>query len=219
MSTGPQQAAGVAIANPLPLSWLGRADMPLSLPQWASIAQLSTTNTRNLLAQIGYDKSNWNYQLVGTANQLGRYQFSTQILENYGLLAAGSNAAYGTNCVNYLTCWTPVTIRNTNSLGSYNYNITSLSGFLNNVTAQDHLAYQILFDLYNALGLNNAILPTDTADVVAGMIYVGWTLGAGATPTSTNGTGTGAYAWRYSGLGTATNAYNSGRYSVTVLSQ
>jgi len=216
---GPQQASTQGIQTPLPISWLGRSDAPPSLPATADIYRLSNTEIQNLLAQIGYDKSQWDYTKISTNNQVGRYQFSTQTLENYGLLATGSNAHYGTECINYKTCWRPITIRGTNSYNNYNYNVISLTDFLSSIAAQEHLAYQIVYDMYNALVNNGSIQDTDTNDVVAGMIYVGWTLGAGATPTTINISGTGAYAWRYAGVGVAANQYNSGRYAVIVLSQ
>lgn len=207
---GPQQASKQGITNPLPASWLGRADAPLAIPATSSIDRLSNTEVQNLIAQIAYDKSAWDYTLIGTDNRLGRYQFSTQALEIYGFLAVGSNQHYGTDCVNYVNCW---------QSGSIEYNITSLSGFLSSNAAQEHLAYRAVYDLYNALVANESIQVDDTNDVVAGMIYVGWTLGTGSKPTITQISGTGAYAWRYSGVGNGTNSYNSGRYAITILSR
>jgi hypothetical protein len=218
MDIGIQNAIGQTIKTPLPLSWLGLNTMPLAAPAWANTYRISLDQTQNLIAQIGYDKSTWNYQLVGNNNQLGRYQFSTQTLENYGLLAPGSNAKYGTNCVNYRQCWQPTVINSANN-ANYDYNITSLYAFLNSQISQDHLAYQLVYDLYSNLTLNNAVQTTDSQDVVAGMIYVAWNLGYGLTPTNTNSSGTGAYAWRYWGIGNGVDPYNSGRYAVTILSQ
>jgi hypothetical protein len=216
---GPQQASSQGIQTPLPISWLGRADAPATLPASADIYRLSNTQLQNLLAQIGYDQSRWDYTMIGTDNCLGRYQFTTQTLEKYGLLASGSNAAYGTDCINYKTCWRPITIKGSNSYSSYNYNVTSLSTFLASIASQEHLAYQIVYDTYNSLVSNGSIKSSDAEDIVAGMIYVGWTLGVGAQPTYTNASGTGAYAWRYSGVGKGVNSYNSGRYAIVFLSQ
>lgn len=216
---GPRQASTQGIQNPLPVSWLGRSDAPIGLPAPASIHRLTSVEVQNLIAQIGYDKSLWDYSMIGPDNRLGRYQVTTKTLENYGLLAVGSNKHYGTDCVNYTNCWQPVTVKTSNSYVSYNYNVTSLSGFLSSTASQDHLAYQIVYDLYNALTANGSIQDTDADDVVAGMIYVGWTLGAGAQPTIGSISGTGAYAWRYSGIGKGANSYNSGRYAITILSQ
>jgi hypothetical protein len=216
---GPQQAAKMGLENPLPASWLGLPTMPPSLPATADIYRLSATEIQNLLAQIAYDKSAWDYSLIGPNNELGRYQFSTQTLERYGLLAVDSNLHYGTDSVNYTNCWRPVTIRGANSYSTYNYNITSLNGFLSSTISQEQLAYQIVYDLYNQLMANGAILESDSDDVVAGMIYVAWTVGYGIKPTATKPQGTGAYAWRYSGVGTADTQYNSGRYAITVLSR
>lgn len=220
MDTGINSASGQRVPTPLPVNWLGRPDAPSKMPDWASIFQLTTAETQNLLAQIGYDKSQWNYSKIGAGNALGRYQITPTTLENYGLLARGSNAAYGQDCVNYLNAWRPVTIRkNNNSYANYIYNVTSLSQFLGSQVSQDQLGYQILLDLYTGLKQINAVLTTDTADMVAGMIYVAWDLGVGTSPTTADPAGTGAYAWRFYNQGTGAAAYNSGRYAVTILSQ
>jgi hypothetical protein len=217
MDLGIKNASARAVSTPLPISWLGRADAPLN-PTVLNIPQLTNTNIKNLQAQIGYDQSGWDYTKIGTNNQLGRYQFSTTTLEAYGLLATGSNLAYGTDCVNYSTCWRPVTIRkNSNSYANYNYNITNLNGFLTSVASQEHLAYQVILDNYTGLLANGGILESDSADTVSGMIYVGWVLGVGTQPTTNNLQGTGAYAWRYASIGDGINAFNSGRYAVVVL--
>jgi hypothetical protein len=221
MDAGIVAAGQSAVANPLLNSWLGRADAPIAPPAWTTANNaLTSAQIRNLLAQIAYDQSQWNYMLIGDDNELGRYQFETAILEQYGLLAAGSNTAYGANCVNYRNCWRQTAVKNaTNSYANYLYNITSLNGFLTTTAAQEHLAYQRLLDLNYQLGLINAITEQDTADVVAGMIYVAWTLGAGTTASNTTLTGTGAYAWRYHNIGDGAAYYNAGRYAVTVLGQ
>lgn len=212
-------AAGGAVSNPLPQSWLGRIDAPIAPPRWISIGPMSARQIQLLQAQIGYDASGWNYNMVGTNNELGRYQITTQTLEDYGLLTPGSNVAYGTDCVNYLACWRPTYIKTVNnSYENYFYNTDSLRAFLTVTIAQDHLSYQMIDDYYNALLKIGAILSTDSADTVAGMIYVAWTLGVGTPPDSANSTGTGAYAWRYFAIGDGANSYNSGRYSLVSLS-
>jgi hypothetical protein len=208
MDIGITQASKQPVINPLPLSWLGRPDRPAYLPAWATIGQLTSTQVNNLQCQIGYDLSEWNYAKIGPSNELGRYQISTVTLEKYGILAAGSNLSYGTDCVNYKTCWRQVAVRSTNSYANYLYNITGLSGFLASAIAQDHLNYQIIYDSYTELSRNGAITATDSAEVVAGMIYVGIMLGTD-----------GAYAWRYTNVGQGARYYNGGRYAVTVLSQ
>lgn len=215
MDAGITAAKATPIPTPLPVSWLGLASAPAQPPAWAAISQLSSTQIHNLQAQIGYDQSVWNYSLVGTNNQLGRYQFSTTLLESYGLLAPGSNAAHGTSCVNYLHCWRPTYINGAqNTYQNYFYNINSQANFLATPVAQDHLAYQHILDLYNQCVNVGAIKSTDSADIVAGMIYVAWVLGVG-----NSNAGSGAWAWRYNATGAGTNSFNSGRYSVLVLSR
>ena len=219
MDIGIKNAVGQAIINPLPQSWLGRVDMPPVLPSYANIYVLNNIQIRNLQAQIGYNKSFWDYTKIGIGNTIGRYQFSPALLETYGLLSNGSTEHYGTDCVNYTNCWRPVTIRNSNGYASYLYNDSNLTTFLNNSNSQEHLAYQYIYDLYTGLISNGAITKTDSADVIAGMISVSWDLGIGTTPNGNNSNGTGAYAWRYHNVGTGANAYNSGRYAITILSQ
>ena len=90
MDIGIQNSTREAVITPLPIGWLGRADMPPALPAWASIDALTTTQLVNLQAQIGYNLSGWDYNKIGTDNQLGRYQFTPAVLESYGLLAVGS---------------------------------------------------------------------------------------------------------------------------------
>lgn len=218
MDIGQKAAAGVPITNPLPPAYMGLALAPPTPPAWAKFGSFTTTNIRNLLAQIAYDQSNWNYNLVGLGNLVGKYQFPPLLLESYGLLAIGSNAAHGTDCINYKHCWRPVVINTgINSYENYFYNITSLQQFLTTHIAQEHLAYQYLVDLYLASVNAGVIQTTDPIDVVAGVIYVAWTLGVGEGPTIVNPSGTGAWAWRYNNVGAGTNSYNSGRYAVDVL--
>jgi hypothetical protein len=218
MDLGIRAALGTAIENQLPTSWLGRPDVPFTPPSWATIGKLSNTQVRNLQAQVAYNLSFWELNKTGPGNLLGRYQFAPSELEFYGLLATGSNAAYGNDCVNYINCWRPTVYNNIiNAYQNYFYNTTSLNSFLTSQAAQDHLSYQKLVDTYLALLQNGAIVETDSSEVVAGMIYVGWTLGAGI-PGGNDGGGTGAWAWRYFNRGQGTNSFNSGRYSVTILS-
>ena len=218
MDTGIIQAQGQTITNPLPLSWLGRGDITPPPPTWAVIG-LSNIYLQNLMAEIAYDQSRWDYRLIGVNNQVGRYQFTSTVLENYGLLAPGSTSSLGTACVFYEHCWASAgTPTSTNLVNRYNYNVQNLSDFLGNLAAQEHLAYQYISDLFQGLTKINAITSSDGPNVVAGMIYVAWYLGIGTNSTRISPGGGGAYAWRYSGVGDAANYFNSGRYAITVLS-
>lgn len=220
MTTGIQAATGIPIATPLPMSWLGRADAPTIPPVWAAIGSLTPIQIRNLQAQIAYNESAWSYSLIGDDNELGRYQIETTKLEQYGLLAAGSNAAYGTDCVNYVHSWSPTYVNNgINDYENYFYNVNSLSEFLANTVAQEHLAYKQIVDLYTGCTNIGVIQATDSVDSIAGLLCVAWTLGVGAGPTIANPNGTGAWAWRYNNIGAGANSYNSGRYAIVILSQ
>jgi hypothetical protein len=217
---GQQAARGVPIPSPLPISWLGLVDAPPQPPNWAKVGKFSAVQIQSLLAQIAYNISGWDYTKIGASNQLGRYQFTTQQLESYGLLAAGSNQAYGTACIDYRHCWQPIVINTgINNYENYFYNISNLNGFITTTMAQEHLAYQYFVDLYTICVNSGVILLDDAVDVTAGIIYVAWTLGVGTNPTVSNPNGTGAWAWRYNNIGAGTNSYNSGRYAISVLSQ
>jgi hypothetical protein len=215
MDAGIAQATRILPPDPLPVSWLGRADTPHPCPDWAVIAQLSSTQQRNLLAQIAYVSSVWDYTKIGVNNELGRYQVDTNTLETYSLLTAGSNASYGIDSVNYQHCWRAPA----STYADYLTEVANINDFLTNTSAQELLAYQRLSDLYSDCVKIAAIKTNDTADVVAGMLYVAWVLGAGTTSTLNNTTGTGAYAWRYFSVGTGASYYAAGRYAVTILSK
>lgn len=215
MDAGIQQATRTAPRDPLPVAWLGRADAPVPCPDWAVIAQLSATQLRNLLAQIAYTASVWDYKKIGSNNELGRYQVTPQTLETYGYLTAGATASYGTDSVNYQHVWRAFS----NTYADYLIDIGNMTEFLNNTTAQEFLSYQRLTDLYNACVKIGAIKTNDTADVVAGMLYVSWELGVGTPANINNSSGSGAYAWRYFNVGAGATYYASGRYSVTILSK
>jgi hypothetical protein len=215
MDLGIQQAAKSAPKNPLSSGWLGRATAPLSRPDWSAIAGLTAAQHTNLLAQIGYDKSAWDYEKIGTSNELGRYQISPATLEEYSLLVAGSYASYGADAVNYRHVWR----QPNNTYANYLEDISGLNGFLSNPTAQELLAYGILLNLYNEAVRVKAIQTTDGAETLAGMLYVAWQLGAGSMASSVNPTGTGAFAWRYFNEGSGADYYNAGRYAIAVLSK
>lgn len=216
MDLGLKYAAGQPIDTPLPTGWQGRTDAPPIPPTWANIKALGITQIKSLLSQIAYDQSQWDYKKIGSDNQVGRYQFTPTTLEAYGLLTEGSVATYGNDAINYTNCWKPVYITTgINDYQNYFYNTDSLTNFLTTKIAQEHLAYQRLVDIYLSLTNIDAILATDSADIVAGMIYVGWTIGIGEPPTIDNDNGTGAWAWRYKNIGNGTASYNSGRYAIT----
>ena len=210
---------GKTIPKPLPKSWLGRVDAPTLPPSWASISVLTNLQIRALQSQISYDLSNWDHTLISSQDRVGRYQFSASTLEQYNLIKPGSTAAYGTQAVYYKNPWAPVFVySNTNIYENYLYNISSLTDFLSNPVAQDHLAYQIISDLYTSASNINVIRDNDSADIIAGMLYVTWTLGAGSPITPSLPSGSGAWAWRYYDVGFGADSFNSGRYAIQVLS-
>lgn len=214
MDVGIIQAAGHAPASTLPVSWIGKSNSPPVRPDWAAVGTLTTSQQKNLLSQIGYNLSLWDYAKVGTNNELGRYQFSVQTLEQYELISPGAYATYGIDAVNYQHCWRTTV----NTYAEYNYGVANAQEFLSSTTAQELLGYQYLLDLYNSAVRITVIRTDDTAEIVAGMLYVCWKLGVGTAPQSGSTQGTGAYAWRYHGIGSAASYYNAGRYSVRVLS-
>lgn len=211
-------AVGQAIPNPMPISWLGRPDVPTLPPSWANIGTLTNVQLQSLQAQIAYDKSGWNLSKIGANDELGYYQITPAQLEYYGLLVAGAVNQYGSDAVNYRNAWQPTYIRNSsNPYAYYFYDVPDIDTFLITQVVQDHLAYQRINDIYLELQNIGAIKNTDTNDVVAGMVYVAWDLGVGKKPTRTNPSGTGAYAWRFFNKGNGIANFNSGRYALQTL--
>jgi hypothetical protein len=215
MDAGIQQANRQAPPNPLPVSWLGRADSPSARPDWAIVPALTAIQQQNLLGQMSYVISEWDYKKIGANNELGRYQFNSVTLEQYGLIVTGSNNSYGTDSVNYQHCWRPAV----NTYAEYLVDMNSLIDFISSSAAQEGLANQLLADLYNSAVRINAIQGNDSAETVAGMLYVCWQLGVGSPANSANPSGTGAWSWRYFNVGTGAPFYNAGRYAVAVLSK
>ena len=190
-------ARGASVQTPLPIGWLGRTDAPISVPVTYQIPTLTPSQLECVVAQIGFDKSQWNYALIGDTSSLGRYQFSANQLETYGFLIGGSVLKYGEDSVFKRGCWVPT---------NYTYGITSMQSFLTGMAAQDHLIYQILSDTYAGLVKNGGIQETDSVDIVGGMLYAGLNLGIAN-----------AQIWRTSGIGNGIVPFNSGRYAITVL--
>ena len=112
----------------------------------------------------------------------------------------------------------PAVIIKKDLYNNYFYNVNSINQFLSSTIAQEHLAYQRLVDLYITSKDAGTITDNDTAETVAGMIYVSWTLGVGNSSTLSNPQGTGAWAWRFNNIGAGATSFNSGRYALAVLS-
>ena len=214
MDVGIIQSAGQAPANTVPLSWLGKSTAPLQRPDWAAVGKLTAAQQKNLIGQIAYNLSAWDYAKIGTNNELGRYQFGVNTLEDYGLITPGAYVTYGYDAINYQHCWRSTV----NTYAEYNNGVTSAQEFLSGTVAQELLAYQYLLDLFNQAVKITVIRTDDTAEIVAGMLYVCWQLGAGTAPASGSLQGTGAYSWRYHGTGSAASYYNAGRYAIRILS-
>ena len=140
MDAGIAQASRILPPNPLPVSWLGRPDAPHPCPDWAVIAQLSSAQQQNLLAQIAYVSSEWDYKKISTNNELGRYQFDTNTLEAYGLLTVGSTASYGTDAVNYQHCWRAPA----STYANYLSEVANINDFLTNTSALIVLNFSLL---------------------------------------------------------------------------
>lgn len=209
---GITNSIGTGVLSPVPSAWLLKPTAPAIPPGWLLISGFSGEQMQALAAQLSYSNSQWDYGKIGSNNELGAYQFTASILEQYNLLLAGSVAAYGNQAVNRPNAWAG----NANSTqflsdarNSHKAPINNIQEFLANKKAQDNLAYRRIFDLYNQLVKTAAVKTTDTADIISGMIFVAWAIGAGNGATPTSQIGSGAWAWRYSNYSPVTSNLQS----------
>lgn len=149
------------------------------------------------MVQIGYSESRSDYTAVGIQNQLGKYQFDTDTLVEYGYIHAeylktftqfDHNGVKG--AVKQLTSWT-------NRDG-----IKDIGSFLKATALQETLMYQRLTSLYTLLYNNQAITDIDGVSTKMGMLYAAHR--NGITP---------AKRWRETGLAdTSTSGDQPGVY-------
>lgn len=194
MSYGLDQAYGKPISQKASRTDLTRADVPPGFkigPYDSSYAFLSKFETTCLMLQIAYIESEYDFTLSKNS-RLGRYLVGNKLLQKY-------------NFIDSQGTW----------LGKNGVQLES--DFLLNYTVQDLLFEQFLEDSYSSLARNAAILPTDPANVVAGMLAVSYQFQSSTNPSLT------ALEWRNTGAVNDDQGrpgyvyFNAGKYAVQVL--
>lgn len=199
--TGPNSALKSTVKNPVDKSYLYRSD---NIGPAAGVGNLSQTEVKALMTQIGYSESGFKYGAVEQqrGNYLGKYQIGAQALATQGYLKEDALKQYGNNAVNYPSNWTGKD------------GITSKESFLNNGAVQESAMFNQLNSNYNRMVQTGAIKPSDSPSTVGGMLATSHLLGAD-----------GATQWRKTGLGADANKtpgttyFNQGRYAVDVLAK
>lgn len=144
-------------------------------PPNTKLGNLSQTEKKALLAQIGKSESSNDYTAVERkyGNYLGKYQVGAAVLKDQGYIKPEYYAKYGTSAVQYPDAWTGKD------------GINSKNDYLTNPAVQEKVMDRNLQNNYNAMAKNGAIQPGDSPATVAGMLQTAHLLGAG-----------GANAWR-----------------------
>ena len=155
-----------------------------------TIGNLSTDETRALLAAIGTRESSNNYSAINQFGYVGKYQVGTPVLEDLGYIKKGTFAANPNN-----------TILTSDSVWTGKDGINSRDDFIANHDIQDKVALENLQNQYKFLQAKNGISDADDNETVAGMLMTSHLLGAG-----------GATTWRNTGSGKDANGTTGSEY-------
>jgi hypothetical protein len=182
---------------------------PVAINPPKGIGSLTKAQIKALLLQIAYSETRIDYSAVGVGNQLGKYQFDTDVLAEYKYVKPDFFRKYtqfdrpgSLGAIKIEQAWT-------NREG-----INSARSFLEATGVQEKIMFQRLTALHTQLQNNQAILPQDTVSTRLGMLYVAHRVGlsaakrwrdTGVTEVSTTGEPAGVY-------------FSLGRYAGEVLS-
>jgi len=203
---GPQSAPPPIPSRCAPKSLMNN-EVAVNPPK--GIGSLTKTQIKALLLQIAYSESRVDYSAVGVGNQLGKYQFDTDVLVEYKYIKPDFFRKYtqfdqigSLGAVKIDQAWT-------NREG-----MNSVRDFLAATGVQEKVMFQRLTDLNTQLQNNRAILPQDTVSTRLGMLYVAHRIGLSA-----------AKRWRDTGVTEVSTTrepagvyFSLGRYAGEVLS-
>jgi len=196
-SPGPASAAGKPLNKKLAPSAITTQPSPPG-----GVGPLTPSDTRALMAQLGFRESTNNYSAINQLGYIGKYQFGAAALADRGYIKIDAVRAYGNGALTRPESWTGKD------------GIKNREDFLRNTQIQESAMFEQLTANYNTLVKIQAVKPSDDKTTIAGMMAVSHLLGAG-----------GASNWKKTGTGADANGvgggeyYNLGRYSVEVLSK
>lgn len=194
-NAGPSGAQGKPIVNKLMPVDLTSAPTPPG-----GVGDLSTSETRALMAQLGFRESSNNYSAVNQLGYLGKYQFGAAALVDRGYIKLESYRSLGNAALSNPSSWTGKD------------NITSKEGFLASPQIQEKVMFEQMSANYAQMKRNGRIVAGDDKSTISGMLAVAHLLGPNSN-------------WRSTGAGSDANGvggaeyFNLGRYSAEVLSR
>lgn len=133
-----------------------------------NLCGLTSTQTKALLAQIGQQESNGNYNTTNSLGFVGKYQFGAAALEDQGYLVTGSSKT-GTN--------KQVISNSSNWTGKNGCN--SQTDWLSNPSAQEMAMQSLVQKNCNYLKKVGVITSSTSASDIGGYLGVAQLLGAG----------------------------------------
>jgi hypothetical protein len=171
----------------------------------ATTPNLSVTQAKAMMAELGYFLSQFNYSYVSSdGTKIGKYAVDAQYLAAAGYIKPDAVKQY-----------TTATLSNPNSWTGRD-NISSQSDFFNSTSVQDTIQFNEFTASYTALVANGGIKSGDDVCTAAGMMFV---MHEYRTADATK-------QWRADGMSSSTQMdpsitggtmYNHGRYAVDVL--
>ncbi len=169
------------------------------------VGTLTTLQVKALQVQIAFSMTNNLYTAVDSYNRVGKYQFQTRSLVNYGYIKEDYYKLFGQTgesaAVQIAAAW------------SGKDNISSLTDFLAAEDLQESMMFKITEENYSSLVRNSGIRTGDKPGTVMGMLFVAHVSDAAAAKT-----------WRDTGTGNDISGeplglyYSLGRYAGVVLS-
>lgn len=168
----------------------------------ASKPNLSQTQAKAMMAELGYFESEFNYSLVANSGtRIGKYAVDAKYLADAGYIKPDAIKQYGNNALSNNNSWTG------------RDGIQSQADFFSSPNVQDTIQYTEFTNNYTALVANGGIKAEDDVCTAAGMLFVAHQMRSTDL----------AQRWRTSGgvtdaLGRdGATYYNQGRYAIDIL--
>lgn len=208
-NVGITNATNKSITNQCPSDWLFKPELYKATgPISTSAPYLTQTYATNMLAELAYFESKWDYTLTSPNGILvGKYQVDANYLADAGYVKPDAVTQYGDSTLKQDESWTGTD------------NINSQADFIANKQIQDSLQNQEFNSNYSRLVSNQGIYQSDDICTAAGMLFVAHKYRSADLAAEWRRTGSVANPPAYTGVaGSAEEYYNHGRYAIDVLS-